>query len=307
MKRTYHLCLSGGNEVMFRNEADYVIGINYLCMAAHKTGNDLLAYSFMSNHVHICARTKNPAELIKHFRYSYTRYFNNKYKRKGRLGEKHFFSLEIEGLYHLLTVIAYILRNPLHHGVSATPFGYRFSSIGAIFRREFGRFEEPALLSEKSQYLYLPDRQVLPTKFKMGIDGMILPETSIDVQTVQHYFSTARTFMYYMNRLSGEVWEKEQLQDQTNLHPITLEHIEGGNRTQDLKVLLNNEHGRANYNATSDIQLCRKIDNILKELTPKGQTLYTTDIRELHHMAKQLQQELRIPNDQLTRCFGGLI
>ena len=292
---------------MFRNELDYVLGTNHLCLSAHKTESDLLAYSFMSNHVHICTRTKNPAELIKHFRYSYTRYFNKKYRRKGRLGEKYFFSLEIEGLYHVLTVIAYILRNPLHHGVSATPFGYRFSSIGALFRYEFGRFEEPALLAEKSQYLYLPDRQRLPARFKMGTDGMILPETSIDVQTVQHYFSTARTFMYYMNRLSGESWEKEQLQDPTNLHPITLEHIERSNGTLDLKLLLNNEYGRANYNATSDIQLCKEIDNMLKTLTTKEQTLYTTSLRELHRVAEELQKRLRIPNEQLTRCFGGLI
>ena len=189
MKRIYHLCLSGGNEVIFRNEMDYVIGINYLCMAAHKTETDLLAYSFMSNHVHICAQTKNPAEIIKHFRYSYTRYFNKKYKRKGRLGERLFFSLEIEGLYHLLTAIAYILRNPLHHGVSATPFGYQYSSIGAIFRCEFGRFGEPALLAEKSQYLYLPDRLKLPPGFKMGIDGMILQRHQL---TYRPYSTTSQ-------------------------------------------------------------------------------------------------------------------
>ena len=110
-----------------------------------------------------------------------------------------------------------------------------------------------------------------------------------------------------MNRLSGEAWEKEQLQDPTNLHPITLEHIERGNLTIDFRVLLNNEYGRANYKATSDIQLCKEIDNTLKKLTPKGLTLYTTAISELHRIAEQLQKRLRIPNDQLTRCFGGLI
>ena len=37
MKRTYHLCLSAGNENMLRDEADYIHGVNCLCLAAIKT------------------------------------------------------------------------------------------------------------------------------------------------------------------------------------------------------------------------------------------------------------------------------
>ena len=121
MKTTYHLCWSGGDELLFRTREDYIHGIICLCIACYETGNNLLAYCLMSNHVHICVRGDNIKALIKAFRYSYTRYFNSKYRRRGKLGERDFFKLEIHGLHHLLTAIAYILRNPLHHGICDTP------------------------------------------------------------------------------------------------------------------------------------------------------------------------------------------
>lgn len=300
MKRTYHLCLSGGDEVMFRQKEDYVRGINCLCLAAHKTDSILLAYTFMSNHVHIGVRTACPELLIKHFRYSYNRYFNRKYHRHGRLGEQDFFMLEIDGLYHLLTAISYILRNPLHHGITATPFGYRYSSINALFMKELGRFYEPELMPSKSQYLYLPDRGCLPSGYRMSSDGLILPESVVDVADMEHQFSTARTFLYYMNRLSGEGWIKEQLQDDTAMPPITLEHIEQGVVYQDMRTMLGNEHGRANYNAVSDITLCENIDGFLA-----GRSVYELEGRELVRVAEDIFRRFRIPTEQLKRCLGG--
>ena len=95
MKKTYHLCLSGGNEVMYRHDRDYIHANNCLCLAAHKTDSSLLAYSIVSNHVHIGIRTEDPYAFMKAFRYPYNRYFNQKYGRKGILGEKHFFLCEI--------------------------------------------------------------------------------------------------------------------------------------------------------------------------------------------------------------------
>ena len=64
MKKTYHLCLSGKHEVLFRCREDFIRGINCLCLAAIKTQSSLLAYSFMSNHVHICVRTDCPEKFM---------------------------------------------------------------------------------------------------------------------------------------------------------------------------------------------------------------------------------------------------
>lgn len=300
MKKTYHLCLSSGNEVMFRTDADYVRGNNCLCLAAHKTDSSLLGYSIMSNHTHIGVRTEDPQRFMKAFRYPYNRYFNSKYGRKGQLGEKQFFQIEIEGLYHLLTALAYILRNALHHGVAATPFGYRYSSIHALFRKELGKFDLPELMLQKSQYQYLPENMSLPEGFKMDINGLILPESVIDVADVEHQFSTARTFLYYMNRLSGEAWEKEQMQDAVNIPPITLEQIEGNFAFQDLKTMLANEHGRANYNSMTDIQVCDAINALIA-----GRSVYCISQREIERVARYLYINYHLPQEQINRCLAG--
>lgn len=300
MKKTYHLCLSGGSEVMFRHDRDYIHGNNCLCLAAHKTDSSLLAYSIMSNHVHIGVRTEDPHAFIKAFRYPYNRYFNQRYGRKGMLGEKHFFQCEIDGLYHCLAAISYILRNALHHGVAATPFGYRYSSIRALFREELGYFDEPELMPKKSQYLYLPGNDPLPDGFMMNSSGLILPQSVIDVADVEHQFSTVRTFLYYMNRLSGEAWEREQLQDAVKIPPVTIEQIESNIRYQDLKTMLGNEYGRANYKAVNDIQLCGIIDKMLG-----GSSVYGISQGEIERVARYLHGSYRISPDQADRCLAG--
>lgn len=302
MKKIYHICLSGQDEIMFRDEEDYIRGINCLCLAADKTQSTLLAYSFMSNHAHLGVRTEDPDLLIKSFRYPYNRYFNSKYKRKGLLGERNFFKLEIEGLYHLLTAIAYILRNPLHHGVAATPFGYRYSSISALFTEELGRFIEPELMPKKSQYRFLPDGATLPEGFKMDKSGLILPESVVDIADLEHQFSTARTFLYYMNRLTSDAWKTEQMQDETNTPLITLEAIESGVGIRDMKALLSNEHGRQNYNATSDIALCKEIDSMLS-----NDTIYTITDVQIRNLANLILKDKWIPYEQLKRCLAGRI
>ena len=104
----------------------------------------------------------------------------------------------------------------------------------------------------------------------MDKSGLILPESVVDIADLEHQFSTARTFLYYMNRLTSDAWKTEQMQDETNTPPITLEAIESGVGIRDMKALLSNEHGRQNYNATSDIALCKEIDSMLS-----NDTIYT--------------------------------
>ena len=288
---------------MFRSRADFIRGINCLCLAAHYTEAILLAYVFMNNHVHIIVRTEDPERFMMKFRYAYNKYFNAKYHRRGRLGEEQFFKIELEGLYHLLTAIAYVLRNPVHHGICATPFGYEFSSIRGIFRKEFGWQTAEGILPRKSAYQFIPSRSVLPERYQMSSEGMILPETVIDAQDIEHQFSTARSFLYYMNRLSGEEWIREQQQDQTGLPAITLESIEEGVRFHDLNTMLRNEHGRANYSAMTDIMLCHEIDNTI--LPGYGvSSVYQLSIGQRENMVGLLRRRYGVSVTQAKRCLA---
>lgn len=288
---------------MFRSRADFIRGINCLCLAAHYTEAILLAYVFMSNHVHIIVRTDDPERFMMKFRYAYNKYFNTKYHRRGRLGEDQFFKTELVGLYHLLTAIAYVLRNPVHHGICATPFGYEFSSIRGMFRKEFGWHSPGDIMPRKSAYQFIPSRSRLPGNYQMNSEGMILPETVIDAQDIEHQFSTARSFLYYMNRLSGEEWIREQQQDQTGFPAITLESIEEGVRFHDLNTMLRNEHGRANYAAMTDLMLCNEIDNTILH-SYRVSSVYQLTIEQRENMVGYLRRKYSVPVPQAKRCLA---
>ena len=303
MKRTYHLCWSGGNEVLFRTREDYIHGIICLCIACHEADVQLAAYCFMSNHVHLCVRGSNIKAFIKGFRYSYTRYFNAKYRRRGKLGERYFFRQEIYGIMHLLTTIAYILRNPVHHGICSTPFEYEFSSVSAAFRKELGVLLRTAESKGRIPFHQIPSRHKLPAHVKISENGGILPESIIDVEDIEHQFSTARTYLYFMNRLSGEEWEKEQEKDSNGIPPIKIEDIERGIKGTSIRQMLVNENGR-NYGRTiNDMKLCEIIDSAIAK-NYKDQSVYTLPEDKVEKLTVWLQNKYHVSSTQINRCLG---
>lgn len=92
MKKTYHLCLSAGEEVMFRDLEDYNREFNCFAIALYKTGSTGLVESFMATHCHLMVET-----------------------------EKHHFQMEVVGFNHMLAAACYTLRNAVHHGVAPIP------------------------------------------------------------------------------------------------------------------------------------------------------------------------------------------
>lgn len=302
MKKIYHVCLSAGPDgVLCREDEDYIRLINCIAIAGYYSGSFLLAYVVMSNHVHICVRTDDLRKFNKRWRYMYTRYFNYKYARRGRLGGTPHV-VELKGLHHILTAIAYILRNPMHHGVAATPFGYKYSSVNAIFMKELGR-NPIHTLPVNLMYRSLAENVVPPSEYKMDESGLFLPEYVIDVEDVENKFSTARSFLYYMNRLSGSKWEEEQLQDNNGQSPITIEVMEHDTGLNDLQTMLSNEFGRANYNAMTDIALCKKIDSICQN-EYGGRTVYELSLITLRELAERLRRSYHLPVIQLARCLA---
>ena len=102
MKKTYHLCLSAGEEALFRDLEDYYKGFNCFALALYKTDSTGLVESFMSTHAHKLVQTHAPKDLMFNFRNPYAKYFNKKYGRSGRLGEGIHFTLEVVGHHHTI-------------------------------------------------------------------------------------------------------------------------------------------------------------------------------------------------------------
>lgn len=320
MRKTVHLCLSSHDEVLYRNEADLVMGFNCFALAALTTESRALAEGRMSTHHHSMAQTDNAKELMYRNRNAYSRYFNTKYRRKGRLGEKHFFLLEIEGLHHTIAALNYVNRQGLHHGLAATPFDYPHCSANAFFRKSLGKYKAPVLLSPSRRRRYLPSNVDVPELFRMDKTGLLLPEDILDTAYVEELYISPRNFLYQMNRLSYE--EDIRVQKEENqTEPITLERVEAGvpgfdpNQTKAFVL------GRNNHSWMTDLELCQLIDErLLPKISSNPEDVSIYDIPfdkrvKLYDWLRQKNQLARyqrndslfagktITEAQLSRCL----
>ena len=303
MKKTFHLCLSSKEEVMFRSEDDYRWAFNTCALALARTESESLAYAHMSNHQHHVVRTSRPGKFMQSMRLSYTRHFNAKYGRRGPLGEGEFFCLEIEGINHLLAALSYVKRNALHHGVAPTPFSYPYSSANSIFSRERGLECNETLLHRRHYHRFVGRNVEVPEHYRMTESGLFMPADVLDVRQVEHIFVTPRSFLYYMNRLSGEEWIREQTEDPGGNPPITVDTIEEGTALTTAEMLLRNEKGRADYQKMTDMRLCSEIDGIVSRYFGV-KSVYALSYSQRTELYKMVCELYPIDDRQARRCVA---
>lgn len=302
MKKTYHLCLSAGDEVMFRDLEDYHRGFNCFATALYKTGSTGLVESFMSTHTHQLVQTSCQEEFMYAFRQSYTMYFNHKYHRKGPLGEKHHFATEISGYHHTIAAASYTLRNALHHGVAPIPYAYPHCSANAIFSKEMGKMHREPLLPKSSYYRHIGRRSEYPDSYKMTESGVFTRESVLDIPQIEALYGTPRAFNFYMSRKSSEEWEAEQQKDANNFASINLEIIEKGVGLHETAKMLAFESGKADYRKISDIELCTELDALAATRFGRH-SVYELSLNEKHEIAEYLYRTRHLSESQIRRCL----
>jgi hypothetical protein len=302
MKKTYHLCLSAGDEVMFRDLEDYHRGFNCFALALYKTGSTGLAEAEMSTHTHQLVQTTDPGGFMYCFRQPYSMYFNNKYHREGRLAEEQHFSMETVGYHHILAAASYTLRNAVHHGVAPTPYAYPHCSSNAIYRKEMGKFIDEPLLPVRSYSRYIGRRAEFPDSYKMTESGVFTRESVLDIPQMENLYGTARVFNFYMTRKSSEEWEAEQKKDGNLLQPVNLQLIEKGVGIQDIDKMILFEGGKADYRRISDIDLCTELDNLARNRYGKH-SVYQLSLKEKQDIAEYLYRVRHIDEAKIRRCL----
>ena len=310
MIKTYHLCYTSHKEVMYRSAEDMNRSFNCLCSALYKTGSRCLAECDLPNHQHGCYETECPNELIRNKRHAYTGFFNEKYGRKGPLGDPGYFSLELQGIQHKIAAISYTAKNAAHHGITSTPFEWPYCSANAYFRKELGKLHVPDLLLSPAQIeRVLPRRAAFDRQWKMGVEGVFLRESVIEVSLVENLFATPQAFSYFLTRKSGEDWYKEQEADGNGMPPVTLESIEfqllqyAPDRTQAIAEMLRNEQVRHAAARMTDLQVCELIDS---RHVPKYRafSVYHLTDGQKNAIANDLYGQYRLGLPQIRRCLA---
>lgn len=295
---------------MFRNAADMNHSFNGLCSALYKTGSRCLAECDVPNHHHGCYETESPDELIRNKRHSYTNYFNEKYGRKGPLGDPGYFCQELHGLRHKLAAISYTNKNSVHHGITSTPYEWPFCSANAFFREELGKLYAPELLLSPAEIeRLLPRRAKFDPRWKMGVEGVFLRESVIETPLVENLYATPLAYHYLVTRKSGEDWYKEQEADGNGLPPITLEGMEtqilqyAPDRRQAIADMLRNEQIRHATARMNDLQVCELIDTRYVPNYRASSVYHLTDSQK-NAIANDLYRQYHLGQSQIRRCLA---
>lgn len=128
--------LSRGNRraTVFHGDADYADFVSLLDEARQHHAVDLLAFCLMPNHFHLVVRYEEPKELSALMQWWLTIHTRRHHLRFGTTGLGHvwqdrFKSFPIQADVHLLTVLRYVLRNPVRAKLVDTPWAWQWSSL----------------------------------------------------------------------------------------------------------------------------------------------------------------------------------
>ena len=127
----YHVMIRGINrQNIFEEDEDRLCFMKILDHCKEISGFRLYAFALMSNHIHLLIEPSGEALNIAFTRIEtrYAMWFNRKYQRTGYLFQNRFRSEAVETDQYFMTVLRYILQNPMKAGMESRPGSYRWSS-----------------------------------------------------------------------------------------------------------------------------------------------------------------------------------
>jgi REP element-mobilizing transposase RayT len=127
----YHVMIRGINrQNIFEEDEDRLCFMKILDHCKEISGFRLYAFVLMSNHVHLLIEPSGEAlnAVFTRIETRYAMWFNRKYQRTGYLFQNRFRSEAVETEQYFMTVLRYILQNPMKAGMENRPGSYRWSS-----------------------------------------------------------------------------------------------------------------------------------------------------------------------------------
>ncbi len=156
--RFYHIYNRGNNgENLFLEERNYRYFLQLYIQHVHPVV-DTYAYCLLRNHFHLLVRIKDlsgfpnltdlkpPHQYFSNFFNAYTKAINKAYGRTGALFERPFRRVEVIGAAYFKNVVAYIHRNPQHHGFVDDFREWPYSSYDVVLSDKSTRLQRDVVL-----------------------------------------------------------------------------------------------------------------------------------------------------------------
>lgn len=137
----YHVMLRGNNgQAVFSSDAERCQFCLLMQEGTERYGHRILAFCFMTNHVHLAIQLKDVSlsKICQNLSFRYTRFYNKRHKTIGHLFQGRFKSILVEGNRYLKELIRYIHLNPVRAIIVDDPLHYHWSSHQAyLMKQEF--------------------------------------------------------------------------------------------------------------------------------------------------------------------------
>jgi len=128
----YHTMLRGINrQTIFEDDGDRHYFMTVVKHNKEISGFKLHAFCLMSNHIHMLIEPAGEPldQIYKRIGSKYVAWYNKKYQRVGHLFQDRFRSEAVDNDQYYMTVLRYILQNPMKAGIEARPGTYPWSSF----------------------------------------------------------------------------------------------------------------------------------------------------------------------------------
>ncbi len=149
-----HVLSRGNNRAtVFQSDQEYEDFIALLDGARRQHAVELFAFCLMPNHFHVVVRYEDPAELSSLMQWWLTAHVRRHHQRHGTSGRGHiwqdrFKSFPVQEDNHLLTLLRYVLANPVRAGLCQSADAWRWSSLWFPSMLSPWPVEPPVPLSE---------------------------------------------------------------------------------------------------------------------------------------------------------------
>lgn len=192
-------------DILFRDDDDFRVAMNYVAIAAFVTGVYVLAFILMSNHTHFVAACPYQKAILfsNHFKTLYGRYYARKYETKNflrRLG------VDYKQVWQedesLIRAIAYVQMNCVAANICPYSNMYRWGTGSVFFNDNQVHASNLGEMSETKQAKMLHSNVSLPKNYKVCDEGYILPESYIPVKYVEEQFISSNRYLFFLNKSS---------------------------------------------------------------------------------------------------------
>lgn len=213
----YHVYTKGlESDTIFREDADYITGMNYVAILHFKLCVSVLAFVLMSNHFHFILRgsKSDVDDFITLYKDMVSRYVRNKYGDKKILRRVKTGISPVNDLgERLKELIAYVLNNPVKAGVNILPQSYLWGSGGCYFSNmdTVSGCVPIDAMKRRQQIDLLKSNVKLPGTYKVNSYGFIDPKCYVDYKFVESLFGRARSMEYFLSVSNRKYAEETQV------------------------------------------------------------------------------------------------